>query len=52
MPFRVAAEAPANSANGSGKLPSELTLPGEGLLVDGAGIREEVLRPRKRQRRR
>lgn len=28
MPFHVATEAPANSANGSGKLPSELNLRG------------------------
>lgn len=28
MPFHVATEAPANSANGPGKLPSELSLGG------------------------
>jgi len=36
MPFLVTAEAPANFANGLGKLPSELTVSGEGLLVEKA----------------
>lgn len=36
MPFHVTVEAPANSANGLGKLPSEFTLPGVGLLVKGS----------------
>lgn len=34
MPFHVTAEAPANSTNALGKLPSELTLPREVLLVE------------------
>lgn len=50
--FHVAAEAPANSANGLGKLPSELTVPGEGLLVGETETQEEFSRPRKRQRQR
>lgn len=50
--FHVAAEAPANSANGLGKLPSKLTVPGEGLLVEEAETQEEFSRPRKRQRQR
>lgn len=36
MPFLVRAEALANFANGLGKLPSELTVSGEGLLVETA----------------
>lgn len=47
MPFLVTAEAPANFANGLGKLPSELTVSGEGLLVEKAETQGSFQNPEK-----